>query len=1076
MFQLSKELIYNLSSPLKYKKGWDYYKSKRIKSVSFNEEMLLFDASVLGTRLYTVQIQFDKSGDLKDFSCTCPDYIKSEACCKHAAAVMFLVKEKDEQGFFNLASQKQASKNIFEFFQNRSSDIRTPVNVEFNLELFKTKATYAKRGPSAILTMRIGVDKLYIVRNVAELLDCIRNKRELVYGKGFTFDPGIHDFSSEACPLLAYLDELWQNGNLTDYLLGDIKNQSVFKEKEIYLSDAALKRVFELLKPCSFNILMDNTRLHGIKIYPQDIPVEFMLTSNGGSVDLNIDTLLPVEQITSDCEYVLYDQKILRLSKQQQEYLAPFLKHIQLENSSRITFSNQEKERFFTEVLPFIEKVGPVRIDDTLKSMIEKPEFEPEIYLDRYEDIITADVKFKYGDRIINPFSPGSVRPSADKILIRDTEREAVILDILGETDFKVNGNRVYLDEEEKIFDFVNIAIPKLQEYTQVYYSESFKAMGFRRVPSFTGFLRLNSLNDFLEFSFTMEGVDRKELSSIFKSIREKKKYYRLKDGTFLPLDSENLLAMSEIIDQLELDGRDFENDMLQLPKYRALYIDNMLKESSIHFFERNKALKDLIRDVKEPSETEHQIPDNVKGILRDYQKLGFKWLKTLSSYGLGGILADDMGLGKTLQVITLLQYEKQVAGDGTSIVVVPTSLVYNWCAELQKFAPDMTITAVVGNKADREILIQQGMNSDLLITSYALIRRDISSYKDFSFRYCILDEAQHIKNPASLAAKAVKQLSSSHRLALTGTPMENNLTELWSVFDFVLPGYLSSHSRFVERYETPISRGDGAVLSQLGKQIKPFILRRLKQDVLKELPEKIEHVIAAELTEEQKKLYVAYLEQARSDLFTEISQNGFDKSHMKILAVLTRLRQLCCHPSLFVDNYEGDSGKLQLLKEVVEDALTAGHRILLFSQFTSMLAIIRSWLDQTGIKYLYLDGATPADERMMLVRRFNAGEGQIFLLSLKSGGTGLNLTGADTVIHYDPWWNPAVEDQATDRAYRIGQTRNVHVMKLVTHGTIEEKILKLKDKKKLLVDSVIQSGETMITKMSQQELLELFQ
>ena len=304
---------------------------------------------------------------------------------------------------------------------------------------------------------------------------------------------------------------------------------------------------------------------------------------------------------------------------------------------------------------------------------------------------------------------------------------------------------------------------------------------------------------------------------------------------------------------------------------------------------------------------------------------------------------------------------------------------------------------------------------------------------------------------------------------------MENNLTELWSVFDFILPGYLGSHGKFTDMYELPISKGDNSCIGTLGKHIRPFILRRLKQDVLKELPEKIEHVIEAELTEEQKKIYIAYLEEARGVIMSEIDKEGIGKSQIKILSTLTRLRQLCCHPSLFMEDYEGESGKLSLLKEVVEDSLEGGHRILLFSQFTSMLAIIKKWLDSSGIQYLYLDGATPSEERMRLVKRFNSGEGQIFLLSLKSGGTGLNLTGADTVIHYDPWWNPAVEDQATDRAYRIGQTKNVHVMKLITHGTIEEKILNLKDRKKQLVDAVIEKGETLITKLSREDIEELF-
>lgn len=1076
MFHISKENIYFLSTPLKFNRGLDYYKSKRVRSVSFNEDMLLFDASVIGTHKYNVQIQFDKNGYLKDYSCTCHDFSDTNICCKHIVSVLFLIKEKDDQGFFNSVSLKHASKEIFDFFQSVVSASKSEVNVEFNLELFKSNSPIAKKGPSAVLTMRIGLDRLYIVRNISDLLECIKNKKELVFGKGFTFDPAVHDFKENDKPVISYIQEMWQNEILIDYISGDVRKQSPLKGKDMFLSEAALKRILKLLQSTTFNVILDNQKLENVCIVEQDIPIDFLLTKNSSAVELNINTKSSLHQITSDCEYFLYKGNIHKVSKTQQEYFKPFIEYISNQNSNKITFLNQDKERFFGEILPFVEKIGHVFIDDELQAIVERHEFEPEIYLDRHEDIITADVKFKYGERTINPFSAVVNQSSSEKILIRDMEKEEIILDILAQTDCKVSGNRIYLDEEEKIFDFVNYVIPKLQEYSQVFYSDSFKAMNFRKTLSFSGSLRLNSLNDLLEFSFNIDGVEKDELAAIFNSIKHKKKYYRLKNGAFLPLDSDELINMAEIIDQLDLSYSDIENDIIQLPKYRALYIDNMLKESGMKFFERNNALKNLLRDIQEPAETEYKIPESIKGTLRDYQKLGFKWLKTLSVYGLGGILADDMGLGKTLQVITLLQYEKQMSGKHTSIVIVPTSLIYNWCSEVHKFAPEMTVTAVVGNKSERVDLIKSGLNSDILVTSYALIRRDIENYKGLSFRYCIIDEAQHIKNPASQAAKAVKQLVSENRLALTGTPMENNLTELWSVFDFILPGYMHSHSKFVEKYEIPISKGDTSALNNLSKQLKPFILRRLKQDVLKELPEKIEHIIEAELTDEQKKLYVAYLEQAKGDLFKEISEKGYEKSHIKILSVLTRLRQLCCHPSLFVDNYQGDSGKFLLLKEIVEDSLMAGHRILLFSQFTSMLSIIKDWLKETKIEYFYLDGSTPAEERIRLVRGFNNGEGKIFLLSLKSGGTGLNLTGADTVIHYDPWWNPAVEDQATDRAYRIGQTKTVHVMKLVTHGTIEEKILSLKDRKKQLVDAVIQSGETLITKLSQQELVELFE
>ena len=382
----------------------------------------------------------------------------------------------------------------------------------------------------------------------------------------------------------------------------------------------------------------------------------------------------------------------------------------------------------------------------------------------------------------------------------------------------------------------------------------------------------------------------------------------------------------------------------------------------------------------------------------------------------------------------------------------------------------------MIGNKEDRRKLIDGISECDVVITSYPLIRRDIELYEQYSFRYCILDEAQHIKNGASRNARSVKLINAETRFALTGTPIENNLYELWSIFDFVLPGYLYSYNRFDEKYvRTDAGEDTSDSLADLNRQIRPFVLRRLKKDVLNELPEKIENTMTAELTDEQRKIYLAYLSDIRGEIKQEIEASGFEKSRIKILAALTRLRQLCCHPSLFVENYHGGSGKLQMLEEIMQESIEGGHRILLFSQFTAMLQLVRKRLDELGIPYLYLDGATPVSERGFLVNSFNEGAGKIFLISLKAGGTGLNLTGADTVIHYDPWWNPAVEDQATDRSYRIGQKKSVYVIKLVTRGTIEEKILALQEKKRSLIDAVIQPGETLLSKMSPEEIQALF-
>ncbi|MDP3486656.1 MAG: DEAD/DEAH box helicase, partial [Bacillota bacterium] len=429
----------------------------------------------------------------------------------------------------------------------------------------------------------------------------------------------------------------------------------------------------------------------------------------------------------------------------------------------------------------------------------------------------------------------------------------------------------------------------------------------------------------------------------------------------------------------------------------------------------------------------------------------------------------------KTLQVIAFVLSEKAIE-QKPSLVIAPTSLVYNWLEEVRKFAPELRVEIITGQPGERQQRLTEINAADLVVTSYALIKRDIELYSGMDFKYCFVDEAQNIKNPHTLNAKSVKQIKAKGYFALTGTPVENSLTELWSIFDFLMPGYLFNHTRFTTKYETPIVKnGDKTALQQLGRHIRPFILRRMKRDVLKELPPKVESKISCEMTDQQAKLYASYILAAQQEFKDVVEAQGFEQSRIKILAILTRLRQVCCHPGMFLENYADGSGKLDTLLEILHDALSGGHRVLVFSQFTTMLALVSDQLKAAGIPYHYLDGSTPSLERMRLVNAFNAGEKPLFLLSLKAGGTGLNLTGADMVIHCDPWWNPAVEDQATDRAYRIGQQNSVQVYKLIARNTIEERIYELQQAKRELIDAVIKPGETFLTKMKEEEIRQLF-
>lgn len=1076
MFDLTHESILARTQQNEYNAGQEYYKNRRIKSVQYNQERRTFTATVLGTKLYTLHLKFDMSGRLENTDCTCPVDNSRWGCCRHMAAVLLLIQEKDSQGFFRELRFRQAAKDIFNFFGDRQIAIKSTVFLEPTFEL--TRAEDSNKVGLPALKLRIGQDRLYIVRDVKRLLYHMENNMELNFGKKFTFVPSRHEFKGRDLMLMNLLREIYETEKLMERLSGGRRDTSVFPDGKVCLTDSYLKRFMKLYDDTPFKAVVLGNEHETITIKAEDIPVNFLLSDEGQDLLLSIDFEGSMLPLTEDGEYFYSGGKVYHISQQQSEYLKPFYLAMMYQKGRKLRFIAEDKQRFVSEILPFAEKAGNLVITEQVQSIIEKLPLEAEIYLDRDKSDILADVRFRYGSQIINPFLPQFKMPaSSEKLLIREINNEESILDILGMAEFKVKEGKVHLSGDDNIYDFVFRLVPLLQEHASVYYSESLKNMKLKSSLSFSARFKLNTETNMLEFGFSAEGIDRSELADIMASLRRKKKYYQLKNGSFINLDSKEFTQLNGFIENLDVHPHQLENEYIEIPRYRAAYLDQNILESGIHNIERNAAFKEFVQNIREPEDMAFSIPDELKGTLRDYQKFGVKWLKTLDFYGLGGILADDMGLGKTIQLIALLLSSRIEKGPSPSLVVVPTSLVFNWCAELDKFAPDLKYTIVIGSREERLKLIHTLSGYDVIITSYPLIRRDIEHYAAYKFRYCILDEAQYIKNPSSRNAKSVKQIKSEASFALTGTPMENNLYELWSVFDFVLPGYLYSYKRFNEKYVQPATSEDGyEALDDLSKQIKPFILRRLKKDVLNELPEKIENTMLAELTEEQKKLYLAYLQDIKSEINKEIEEAGFERSRIRILAALTRLRQLCCHPALFIENYRGESGKMLLLEEILQESIEGGHRILLFSQFTGMLQIIKKKLEELKISCLYLDGSTPVTDRGYLVNSFNEGLGRVFLISLKAGGTGLNLTGADTVIHYDPWWNPAVEEQATDRSYRIGQKKSVYVMKLVARGTIEEKILALQEKKRELIDAVIQPGETLLTKMTQQEIQALFE
>ena len=774
--------------------------------------------------------------------------------------------------------------------------------------------------------------------------------------------------------------------------------------------------------------------------------------------------------MTETGELLYYDGTVYLPDKKFIRNYKPFYNSLG-KDKEPLVFRGESKTSFLEHVLPRISETMVLDIPEELKSRYITCDMEAKLYFDKYKTGIKAELKYKYGEYEFNSFGNAA---AGSYIVVRQREKEDAIISDLLKQGFVPYKNFYLLKDEDKIYEFLSGRVMELEDKATLFYSEDFRRLGIRAPGSFKAGVRMNSEFNMLELDMNFDEVPRDELKELLNSYQVKKKYYRLKNGSFINLEDKTLDEVSHILNSLNIKDKNLKEDAILLEKQNALYLDKAFSDQDFEF-ERDRDFLALTERILNPARTEHVLPNNILADLRPYQLTGYKWLKTLAENELGGILADDMGLGKTLQSIVYITSCITEEKKAHHLIVCPTSLIYNWQDEIENFSPGLKALVITGTPTERQESIEQYEQYDVLITSYPLIRRDIPSYEKMEFHTVFIDEAQFIKNDSSLNSKSVKRLRAKHRFALTGTPIENSLSELWSIFDFIMPEYLYTHSRFVELYEKPIMKEDSQVLVDLHQHIEPFILRRMKKDVLTELPDKYETKMLTDMSEEQKLVYLSYLENIRSELHSEIEENGVEKSRIKILAALTRLRQICCHPSTFLDNYQGGSGKLELLMEVIPEAIANDHRILVFSQFTSMLRIIENELKDLDIPYFYLEGSTPTQDRNDYVKRFNGGEGKVFLISLKAGGTGLNLTGADTVIHYDPWWNPAVEDQATDRAYRIGQQNKVHVMKLITKGTIEEKIFKLQRKKKELSDSIISSKEVFINSLTKEELEELF-
>lgn len=1066
------------ASDSSYIKGCQYYRYGNVRGMKFFSAEKIYRAKVIGHKLYNIIVYFDDDHEVDGYECDCPAFYTHEGMCKHIVAVAKAIQHNweidfgpEDKMFFN-----EATKELLAFFGSNDNS-REQMQQGGLIKIIPTyHFSNAMRTKRSWLEFMIGIERMYVLKDIPQFLRALENKQEIIFGKNFTLRGQENFFDEKSKKIVEFLQFIYSDDKQLMSWSYNASSSPFSEARHLKLTNSTLLKFLELMGGELFSANINNEKNPQLQIVEQRPPVELGVYGHDKGLRISMVAGEDFYGLDTEFEYIYYNKKIFKVDLLFASYLKPLIKCFVVNKKAEVYIPATAISNFFSAMLPALETIGKVQVDKELFNNFHKETLEIQVSFDPFAAGISAGIIFKYGKLKINPLvEEKTMMDVQGKMLLRASSEENQLLALFHRYGFECVEDKFVQGDEEKSYDFLQSGLPELQDIAQIFYSEEFKNNKIKDTGNISAGVRINSQSGMLELSFHYEDMEPNELFELLASYKLKKRYHRLENGAFIPLDSADFKMAATLIDQLDLDAEDIEKKIIELPTHRAMYIDSLTREDEDFVIERSSGFKKMVQDIREPQDIEVVIPAGIQGKLREYQKTGFKWLTSLASYGFGGILADDMGLGKTLQVLTFLLSEKTV-GQVPSLVIVPTSLVYNWEQEVQKFAPSLQVRLIAGNVAERHEQLKNLDEVDIVVTSYALLKRDSKLYDNKIFKYCFIDEAQHIKNPNTLSAKTVKKIKAKAYFALTGTPIENTLTELWSIFDFLMPGYLQTHKKFAQKFETPIIKNkEQQALVELRRYIKPFILRRMKKSVLKELPEKIESRMTNEMTNEQTKVYAAWMQQAKTEFENEIASNGFAKSQIKILSLLTRLRQICCHPALFIENYQGGSGKLEMVTELLEDAISGGHRILLFSQFTGMLAIIKQELATRNISYQYLDGATKAEERIRLVNSFNAGENNVFLISLKAGGTGLNLTGADMVIHYDPWWNPAVEEQATDRAYRIGQKNVVQVCKLITKNTIEEKIYELQQKKREMIDQLIKPGENFLLKMSEEDIRKLF-
>lgn len=1050
-FKIVNEVLSQNTDKYRLDRGRNYYKEGYIEESNYSKEddKISFYGSVVSKNQREVYDSFlivdlDNKYIISS-GCTCEDFnqnttLDNNFVCKHIASIA--LKEIDGLKLSAIDNLKLKTLGIKE-------KTKPKVNTRF---INKDLLNYFKVIPKEKVNLeveitsylndtlevefKIGNDKMYALKDFKQFATARVEGSSIVYGRNFMYDPKSSCFEDDE-NLAQFIE---------DYGLSLFDNINARKNRYMILNSSLLKRLIKTLKYKEFTFNYER-RSYKPQIIEGNIPINVDIKKENEKIVISNNKNLPIPLSTKG-DVIFYEGNIYLLSDVNGIYYKKLYEV--LKEYETIEFESEEISECLTNLIPKLKEISnSVDIDDSITNNITK-DLIIKYYFDLEDSKITCDVKMQYEGQ------------EDGKFVIRDVQKEEESIYRLYTYYFeKDKGKYVFKGDDSQLYDFLTKEINRLKNIGEVYYSDKFKE---RKVYNSTN-IKVGlgeEINHYLEFKFNIDEVDNKEYKEILKSFKANKRFYKLKNGNFINLEEDETKEIFKLMESLGFTSSIKE---MNIHESKAMYINDIITEKKLPYIEGIENTKSIVDKFKNINNIDFEIPKGLNANLRDYQLEGFKWFKTLDYYGFGGILADEMGLGKTLQTITFLLSKK----GSKSIVITPTSLIHNWKSEFENFAPSLKIGIVHGTKKERENVINNLDDIDVLLTTYGSLRNDCDKYEEINFDYCIIDEAQNIKNPTSMATDAVKGIKAKSKFALTGTPIENNLLELWSIFDFIMPGYLYNVSKF-----NAIFIRDESNMIRLKKLIKPFLLRRTKKQVIKELPDKIEKKFLVELSKEQRKIYKTYVDEIQKKLQDKYESN--DK--ITVLSYLTKLRQLCLDPSLIVTDYKGKSSKINACVEILKDSIENNNKILVFSQFTSVLQNIGAILDKEKIDYNYLDGQTKAIDRIKLVDEFNENNNKkVFLISLKAGGTGLNLTSANTVIHFDPWWNISVENQASDRAHRLGQQEVVEVIKLIAKGTIEEKIVKLQESKSKLIDDIISnelSDSSVLKNLSNDEILDL--